>query len=508
MPTVPPRRSVFRPRSTQLAALRFGPTSAGLLGAVLVLASCAGDPPTGPSDTTLSPDQAAVSRISVCHRTGSSGVIITVPRPALATHLSHGDYLTSLAVSHTGDQPDDDTHFHRIGDALDATRAGRLARGEGRAAACRITITVAAGNFRGTSTDARGRDLEHFPLMVDVPDLTLRGAMVMQLDAHGRATGGAVDHVITSLTPIEPLPFVDEGVVPLIVANGHPGGSAGHGLTVEGFVMRSGWAGLGSGSYGVLGVRVRRLVIRGNRFEAGFDVPMDLRESSARIERNHISGTGLCDICLAGPGDFKVTGNRLMRGALEGILTTPAIDIPSAPGVEPTIPPANAVLTAEITNNEVRDHRRLPVGTGIRIGAVGLGAPDTHGTSRVIILDNLLVNDNFAMMVEGSFPGERSRGDIDATLGGNVFRQSCQVDLLVGFARHTTSLGLFDDPYMVNSTYRLSLGGDLPFSRAWFSNPAGFGNQLVVDGQTIAHGSRRFFDETSCPAQTGTAAIR
>ena len=122
--------------------------------------------------------------------------------------------------------------------------------------------------------------------------------------------------------------------MPLILANGDPGGSAGHGLTVEGFVMRSGWAGLGSGSFAVLGVRVRRLVIRGNRFEEGFDVPLDLRETSARIERNHIAGTGLCDICLAGPGDFKVTGNRLVEGALEGILTTPAIDFESAPGVD------------------------------------------------------------------------------------------------------------------------------------------------------------------------------
>jgi hypothetical protein len=92
------------------------------------------------------------------------------------------------------------------------------------------------------------------------------------------------------------------------------------------------------------------------------------------------------------------------------------------------------------------------------------------------------------------------------TLSGNVFRQSCQADLLVGFARHTTSLGLQNDFYMVNSTYRLSLGGDLPFSAAWFSNPAGFGNQLVVDGRTIAHGNRRFFDAESCPAQTGAQA--
>ena len=55
----------------------------------------------------------------------------------------------------------------------------------------------------------------------------------------------------------------------------------------------------------------------------------------------------------------------------------------------------------------------------------------------------------------------------------------------MAFARHTTGLGLFNDPYMVNSTYRLTLGGDLPFSAAWFSNPKGLGNQLIVDGRTI-----------------------
>lgn len=472
----------------------------GCLGTVLILASCAGDPPTGTDDSTPAENLASSGRISVCHRSGSTGTIVQVSPADLAARLRQGDYLTSFVVSHASDQPNDGAHFRLIGAALAAARAGRLARGEERTAACRITITVAAGNFRGTSGGATGRDLEHFPLVVDVPDLTLHGAMVMRLDAKGRATGGAVDRVITSLTPIEPLGSLD--AVPLIFVSGDPDGSAGHGLTVEGFVMRSGWGSAGSGSFAVLGIGIRRLVIRGNRFEPGFDVPLDLREASASIERNHISGTGLCDICLAGPGDFKVTGNRLMRGALEGILTTPAIDVSVAPGS----PPATAVLTAEITNNEVRDHRRLTAGAGIRIGAIGLGAPDVHGTSHVTVRDNLLVNDNFAMMVEGSFPGERSRGDIDVAMSGNVFRESCQADLLVGFARHNTSLGLQNDNYMVNSTYFLSLGGDVPWSAVWFSNPAGFGNRLIVDGQTIAHGNRRFFDEASCPARTGVQA--
>ena len=112
------------------------------------------------------------------------------------------------------------------------------------------------------------------------------------------------------------------------------------------------------------------------------------------------------------------------------------------------------------------------------------------------------MNDNFGMMIEGSFPDVGSTGDIDASFGGNVIRQSCQADLLVAFARHTTGLGLNDDPYMVNSTYRLSLG-DLPFSSAWVSNPSGFGNRLVVDGRVVPHGISQHYDEESCPAQTG-----
>ena len=64
---------------------------------------------------------------------------------------------------------------------------------------------------------------------------------------------------------------------------------------------------------------------------------------------------------------------------------------------------------------------------------------------------------------------------------------------------------LNDDPYMVNSTYSLSLGGDLPFSSAWFSNPKGLGNRLVVDGRVVAHGTRQFFDAESCPALESSA---
>ena len=482
MPTVHPRHSI-----------------PAALAAAILLASCAGDAPTSANESPLSPDEASVTRISVCHRSGSTGTIVQISPADLAQRLGQGDYLTSLLVSHASGQPVDAMHFRRIGDALAAARAGRLARGELTSGACRITITVAPGTFGGTSTAAADKDLERFPLVVDVPGITLRGALVMGLDAYGRATGVSVTQRATTLA-LETQPDVDDVGVPIILANGHPGGSAGHGLTIEGFALHSG----NSGGFAVFGIRVRGLTIRGNRFEEGFGVPVDLREANAVITRNQVGGTGLCDMCLAGPGVFQLTGNRLLAGALEGILITPAIDFFVPEGVEPSTLSATSQVTADITNNEIRDHRLLPAGAAIRIGAIGLGAPDVHGSSHITIRDNLLVNNNFAMMIEGSFPvlDTKLRGDIDVTLGGNILQRSCQADLYVAFTRHTTGLGLQDDPYLRNSTFRVTLGGNLRFSDAWFSNPRGYGNTLLVDGRQIGNGTRQFFSFDTCPART------
>ena len=168
--------------------------------------------------------------------------------------------------------------------------------------------------------------------------------------------------------------------------------------------------------------------------------------------------------------------------------------------------PAPTRPTAEISNNEVRDHRRLPVGVGIRFAGLGIGAEDVHGTVHGVARDNLLVNNNFAMIVEAGFPtpdGEL-RADMDIALSGNVMQQSCQANLLVALTRHTRALGLTDFPYLQNSTYRLSLGGNLEWKDVWYGNEGGYGNRLVVDGRTIPNGTRQFYDPDTCP---GLAAL-
>jgi hypothetical protein len=481
---------------------------AACLGAAVALTSCAADAPTGAGDGRLdlaSASAASVGKVAICHRPDTEAATLDVGAPALHAHLAHGDYVTTMLVSHAADWPDDEVHFATIGAALAAARTGRLARGELVSAACRITIAVAAGTYTGAAVGPVSGDVERFPLIVDVPDITLRGALVVGLDASGRATGDNGGSDETTLRPVAPLPILAGASTPIVIANAHPVGSAGHGLTVEGFGFESGHdPAVSAGGQGVLSMRATGVMIRGNRFGAGFTESIDVRAGAADVVQNRLGGgAGTCDVCLAGPGTFRAIGNRLLAGGIPGITLDGVVNLPVPSGVEPLALPASAETWGEIVNNEVRDHRRVPVGTGIRVDALGVGAPNVSNTVHAVIRDNLLVNNRFAMIVHAAFPVANTtlKGDVDVTLGGNVIQQSCQAKLLVSLSRHTTALGLTSNPYLRNSTFQLTLGGDLSWDEAWYGHPAGFGNTLVVDGQTIANGNRQFYSAAGCPAQ-------
>lgn len=472
---------------------------------VALLAACTADVPSAPSASraglSLLP---ANGKVNVCHKPATGGSILEIDLDGLAGHLGHGDYITTLMVSHDAGQPADGAHFATISGALAAARASRSAAGEALAGACRITILVAPGTYQGTVGTPSGTR-EHFPLMVDMPDITLHGALDMALDGAGRATGQGISPDETVLTPVEPLPIVNGVSTPIIIANAHPGGSAGNGLTVQGFVFQSGNDPAGTaGGQGILSLRVTGLVIRGNRFEGGFTETADLRASSGDVIENHLAGTaGTCDICLAGPGTLNARGNFLLAGGIPGIVVSPTVLLPVPPGVEPNVLPATAETWADIRNNEVHDHLRTPVGVGIRMDVVGVGAPNVHGTIHAVIQDNLLVNNRFGMIVHAAFPVANTdrRGDVDVTLGGNVFQGSCQTNLLVAFTRHSTGMGIDPNPrpYLLNSTFNLTSNGNLSWDDVWYAHSEGFGNTLVVDGQVIANGTRQFYDATGCP---------
>ncbi|MBW3551974.1 MAG: hypothetical protein KY466_00615 [Gemmatimonadetes bacterium] len=452
-----------------------------------------------------------MEQVSVCHGSPPDARILELPAPAAAAHLRHGDYVTGMVVSKQAGARGDGVHFARIGDALAAARETRVARQERRTGACRITISVGPGVFEGSVKPPATPSLEHFPLVVDVPDVTLRGAFRMQLDAGGRAIGKNDGADGTTLVATPGLLTTRVGGAqsflgePLIIVADTPDGFSGDGAVVEGFLFRSGneAEGATAGGNAVWAIRVRGLVVRGNRIDGGFTEPIQLLASSAEVTENFLSGRGgSCALCLAGPGDFEVTGNRLMGpGGIPGILILPTSLMPVPPGVEQQVLPAKALVTAKVTNNEVRNHWQPSAGAGLRIAALGVLGSNVVSTSRVTASGNTFVGNTFGVYVEAAFPraNTKLRGDIELTLTDNTITASCQANLYVAFTRGSGLWSAPLRPYLRQSTYTLHLGGDLAWEDAWYAHLAGHDNTLVVDGDSIPNGFHVPFDRNrSC----------
>jgi len=483
------------------------PAVTSVLGTLLA-AACN---PTNPSDLggRLGSSRlvAVAPAVWVCHfRDDGTGVELTVSAPALAGHIAHGDYLTRLEVDPLG-PTGDGIHFLRITDALGVARAARLAHNELQAANCRITISVAAGAIVGTTGTPPDATTEKFPVVIDVPDITLKGAFAMEVDADGRATGTSAGGSGTSLAPISPLLGGGTGPVSemIVFINGQTNGSAGHRAVVEGFAFHSGRApaDVSIGGIAIGSLRVSDIVIRSNRFDNNLNSGVDLRASSGVVERIHLSGSAnSCDVCLAGPGSYVFRDSRLVGGGTPGVLVLPAVVLTVPPGIEQYVPPASSHVNVVVENNEVRDHLKKPVGVGLRLGGIGVGAPNVVGNVTARFTNNTLANNTFGIIVEGAFVRNlpNQRADITLTTSGNVITGSCQHDLYVALPPSQVGLGLTTGLPLESSTYNLTLGSDLSWATAWYAHPDGFNNTLIVNGGVVSTGNNTAYDGTKvCP---------
>ena len=136
--------------------------------------ACSGD-----SKSIVAPPDETVK---MCRTAGTPGTIVDVPVSDVATRKAQGDYVASLVVDPASTRVGDSVHFKRITDAMTVVRALRQKRKETVSASCTITIDVAAGAYRGSTKDSPDATLEKFPIVVDVPGVTLHGALTMAFE--------------------------------------------------------------------------------------------------------------------------------------------------------------------------------------------------------------------------------------------------------------------------------------------------------------------------------------
>jgi len=470
----------------------------------LFIAACYADSPT-PTGITSLPGaiSSAVSESSmdICHLTGSGGSVKSVSLSQWPSHRNHGDYALQWQVDPHAAVTGDGIHFARITDAVSAADSTRRKNSEKSSGACRITISVAAGDYMG-SFDVTSSTLERFPIFMGVPDVTLRGALAMPNDDNHRASGAGT----VGASIIKP----DRGLTAtetMVVIADDTSGYKGNGVAVENFRFRSGYDTLGTvnGGLGIGALRVRDVLIRGNHFERTLQTAIDLRASRALIENNYANFFGTtCGICLAGPGSYDVNNNRLVEGKFVGLFAAPVIVLPNFPMgthssivVAPYVAPAVAADTASINNNDISNQRHHPMGFGIGIRLVTFTASGTSGVTqsgKIRLSRNTLSNNSFAVSIDantvlnGASPV--APGNIDVTFTKNDIGPSCRNNLIVSFSRFSHTIAGTAHPYLKNSTYDLSLGGDTSWSDAWYDNPFGLGNTLRVDGVVQPNGTQ------------------
>jgi hypothetical protein len=455
--------------------------------------------------------------LTVCHTAGATNSLMEIHASQLPEHRLHGDYVARLLVDKKSVGATDSIHFSRITDALAVARAGRIARNELSAAPCHVTIAVGPGLFLGSFGGSADTTFERFPLVIDVPEVTLQGSFVMPVDENGRAAGA------TSFAPTNPPTTIaarpglisintgnalDKYAQPLIVVNGHPDGPRAEGIVIERFIFQSGNEAPGAvvGGNAVWAMRAKWLLVRDNQIEGGFSEPIEMRASVGRIERNYLTGRGgSCALCVFGPGDYEVISNRQTGFANRlGVLVFPTIFAAVPPGVEQLELGATALVTVTVRNNDLRDHQEVPFGMGLRVAAIGPGAPNVVGTARVVAEGNDLSDNRFAIVAESGFPVVNTplHGDIELTLRGNTMNSSCETAVLLSLNAQPTAVGLQAQASSRNSAYTISLGEDIAWKDVWYSHPAGAGNSLSVNGETIANGSRVAYDKVkSCPVR-------
>jgi hypothetical protein len=368
-----------------------------------------------------------------------------------------------------------------------------------------IVVHVRAGEYFG-SYDKKGPGIiEPLPILIDVPNLEMRGDTVLTLDADGWPTG-AVKGTETSLTAIT---FLGGGFPPdhfMFLVGPTSDRLTGANVTIDGFVLDGGMKS-GAKLNGVaIGLdRVAGASIAGNVItRAHFAV--FARASTAAILGNLIHNCFVGPILNAGPAaspaSYLFQDNRSVRNNEAGV-TAWATGVVHAwdPALTPV--PADALydeIYADVIHNDLSDNNFFGDGAAGILCAMYvpvLHAGHATGHLTVDVEGNRIAGNTIGIVVDAGFSGRAQAQPLTATFHGtfadNEVTANDLAPALVTFTRTTAAIKqtpseLNSYKYLEDSLYEFIVADD-ELAGFWYDNPSSDpGSGVVLDNTLLVNG--------------------
>ncbi len=384
------------------------------------------------------------------------------------------------AVANSGGDGSKHAPFRRITDAVNTARAVWQADNTAK-----IEIRVEPGTYVGrySNTDPA---LENLPIILDIPNLRLKGSTSMLTDEGGLPTG-VIETGKNSLLIAQPSLAANQSL--LILTSTSPV-LTGQGIEVSKLSFNLGnLATLSPNSSGISLRRVQDFTIRNNFVTGSVLGGIEMRASSGEIQGNYITSVG-CGICLvagnaAAPANVIVRGNRSVNNQTAGVILNGGSDFNGE---------ILDKLSATVEENDLSNNNANSLVAGFRV-LVARHDPPSQGTSGSVtatVSNNRISNNTFGFSIAAGFPFRTLAGSPDPRLHNGMLNLSFEDNEVAGnleapaiitFTQLSATLApaqLNQWKYLEHSTFNLTdPNGEL--NGYWFDHPA----TDPIDGRTL-----------------------
>lgn len=357
-----------------------------------------------------------------------------------------------------------------------------------------IHVAHVAGGYRGTYNTPVPEGFEPLPLILDVPNLELRGETVLTFDASGLPTDfeRGTETMLTASPPL--MGGTVESTQFLFLMGPTSTVLDGSNVSVDQFVLDGGLpvgalldadseAGFGGADIGVdraQGFAIHNNVLTGTRFG------VFARASTGSLQHNLITGGSAGAILKAGnkasPASYIFSQNRSAGNFSVGVLVTGSASLAV---LDPALLPiASGTIfdesAATVSGNDLSNNNLAPsFSAGLRCFQDAPRLPAGQSTSHVTVsvTGNRIANNSVGIHVDAGFPRRAYPQVLTGTFQGafqnNQVVGNALAPALITFTRNEAALDqslLTEWKYLQQSTFQLTVS-DGELNGFLFDNP-------------------------------------